>query len=247
VRCLAEMGEFAEGRILGEEGMRIAEELEHPLSLTQMCVGLGLLNVRQGEIAQAIPILERGLEVGRRWNVSLYVATLSTAVGCAYVHTGRVAEGLALLKTGVDEAAAKNAILGHSVRLAWLSEGHLLAGELEVAWRAGEEALALSRRYDEKGQNAWNLHLLGEIAARRDPENVEGAEHYYLEAMTIAESLGMFPALAQCQLGRGELHVRAGRRETGSAYLTAAAALCRQMRMTGFEERAERGLARLKG
>jgi predicted ATPase len=41
--CHAELGTFAEGRILGEEGLRIAEAVAHPASLMAAYDGLGLL------------------------------------------------------------------------------------------------------------------------------------------------------------------------------------------------------------
>ena len=241
VRCLGELGEFAEAYAIGEEGMRIAEELEHPLSLTQMCVGLGCYHMRQGNMAQAIPVLERGLEVGRRWSVSLYVSTLKSAIGCAYVFTGRIPEGLALLRTGVEESAAKNAILGHAVRLTWLAEAQLIAGEIKPAWEIAEKAFELSRHHGEKGQMVWTLQLLGEIATKTDPPDITGAEGRYIEAMAMAEELGMLPAVAQCHLGLGELGRRTGQGDAGAEHLSRAITLFRQMNMSEFANRAERG------
>jgi tetratricopeptide (TPR) repeat protein len=246
-RCLGELGEFAEGTKLGEEGMRIAEELDHPPSFTAMCLGLGILHMRRDDLDRAIPVLERGLAVGRRWSIFLYVFTLAAAVGRAYALTGRLAEGLALLTEGVTEAASKNAALGHAVRLAWLGEGHLAAGEYERAWDRAQEALILSRRYKEKGQEAWTLHVLGQIAARRDPADVEGAERLYRQAMTVAEALGMRPALAHCRLGLGELHSRAKRWGTAREHLEAATAMFRDMGMASLQERAEREVRGLAG
>jgi tetratricopeptide (TPR) repeat protein len=237
VRCLAELGEFVEGSALGEEGMRMAEELDHPLSLTQMCVGLGLLRIRQGDLTAAIPILERGLDLGRRWSISLYAATLAAAVGWAYALTGRVAEGLRLLHEGVEEAASKRAILGHAVRLAWLAEGHLVGGEHERAREVAQQALDLTRRYKEKGQEAWTLHLLGEIARRRDPVDVENAEHLYRQAMTIAEALGMRPAQAHCRLGLGEMHARAGNHRAAGDHFSAASTLFGDMGVVSLQKR----------
>src|SRR5215471_8716012 len=49
----------------------------------------------------------------------------------------------------------------------------LLAGRLEEAQALGERALALAREHQERGNQAYALRLLGDIAARRDPP--EGA------------------------------------------------------------------------
>jgi len=241
-RCLGELGEFAEGIKVGEEGMRIAEELDHAPSLTAMCLGLGTLHMRREDLDSASVVLERGLAVGRRGSIYLYVYTVAAAVGRVYILTGRVAEGLTLIVETVKEAESKNAALGHALRLAWLAEGYLVAGEYEPARSVAQNALDLSRRHKEKGQEAWTLHLLGEISRRRDPTDVEGAERFYRQAMTIADGLGMRPALAHCQLGLGELHARAGLRGTAREHLAAAVELFREMGLASMQERAERQL-----
>jgi class 3 adenylate cyclase/tetratricopeptide (TPR) repeat protein len=241
-RCLGELGEFAEGIRVGEEGMRIAEELDHAPSLTAMCLGLGTLHMRREDLDRASVVLERGLAIGRRGSIYLYVFTVAAAMGRVYVLTGRVAEGLALMSENVKEAESKNAALGHPLRLAWLAEGHLVAGEYERAWAVAQNALDLSRRYKEKGQEAWTLHLLGEIAGRRDPTQVEGAARFYQHAMTMADPLGMRPALARCRLGLGELHARAGHHDAAREHFAVALALFREMGLASMQERVEQQL-----
>jgi len=66
---LAERGEFAEGLVHGQEGLRIAEEVRHPYSLILACWGLGLLYVLKGELSHASAHLERALSLCRDWNV----------------------------------------------------------------------------------------------------------------------------------------------------------------------------------
>jgi class 3 adenylate cyclase/tetratricopeptide (TPR) repeat protein len=51
VACHAELGTFAEGRALGDEGLRIAEAAAHPASLMTAYWGLGLLAFRQGDLS----------------------------------------------------------------------------------------------------------------------------------------------------------------------------------------------------
>jgi DNA-binding NtrC family response regulator/tetratricopeptide (TPR) repeat protein len=56
--CHAELGRFAEGRALGDEGLRIAEAVEHPGSLLWAYCGLGRIFLRQGDLPRALPLLE---------------------------------------------------------------------------------------------------------------------------------------------------------------------------------------------
>jgi len=240
VRCLAELGEFTEGVRLGEEGMRIAEEIDHPTSLTAMCLGFGILLMRREDLDRALPVLERGMEVGRRGSIFVYVFTLAAAVGRVQVLTGRIKEGLALMTEVMNDSIARKMALGQAVRLAWLAEGLLVAEEYEPAWERALESLDHSRRLNEKGQEAWTLHLLGDIAGRRRPDDLQGAERFYRAAMAIADPLGMHPAVAHCLLGLGELYARAGRGEVAQAHLHTAAGSFRDLGITPLQARAER-------
>ena len=77
-----------------------------------------------------------------------------------------------------------------------LGEVRLLAGHLEEAHAFAEQALALTHQYQERSNEAYSLRLLGEIAARRDPSQVELAAAHYRQALTLAEELGMRPLQA---------------------------------------------------
>ena len=56
-QCHAELGTFAEGRVLGDEGLRIAEAVVHPASLMYASDGMGRLSLRQGDLPRALPRL----------------------------------------------------------------------------------------------------------------------------------------------------------------------------------------------
>jgi hypothetical protein len=61
--CYPELGTFAEGRALGEQGVRIAEVVAHPASRMYGYWGLGLLSLRQGDLLRALPLLERAVGI----------------------------------------------------------------------------------------------------------------------------------------------------------------------------------------
>src|SRR4029450_12100499 len=125
VRCLGELGEFDEATRLGEEALRLAEELDHAPSFTAICPGLGPLLMRRDALDRAMPILERGMDVGRRGSIYLYVFSVIAAVGRVRPLTGRGGEGVGIMSEVGGEAASKNAPLGQAVRLGWLAEGLL--------------------------------------------------------------------------------------------------------------------------
>ena len=58
----------------------------------------------------------------------------------------------------------------------------------------------------QRGYQAYALRLLGEIAAQREPPEVEQAEAHYQQALALADELGMRPLQAHCHLGLGTLY-----------------------------------------
>src|SRR5262249_8438155 len=57
--CLAEIGDFDEGRKIGEEAVRLAKTANHPFSMMYAYLGIGVLHLRNGEFQRAILLFER--------------------------------------------------------------------------------------------------------------------------------------------------------------------------------------------
>ena len=243
--CLAEVGEFVEASAWGEEGIRLAETVDHPWSLVIACGGAGLASLRHGDLSKAIPVLERGLRLCQSAPLPLFFPRLASALGLAYAQSGRLAEGLPLLEQAVEQSAAMQIVLQHTLWLIHLGEGHRLAGRLDEAAHAAIRALELARAHQERGHQAYALRLLGEVAAHREPSEIEPAETHYRQAMALAEELGMRPLVAHCQLGLGQLYRRTGKREQAQEHLTTATTLYREMDMRFWLEQADAEIKRL--
>ena len=106
--------------------------------------------------------------------------------------------------------------------------------------------LALAREHQQKGYQAYAIHLLGEIAARRDPPQVELATVHYQQALVLAEDLGMRPLQAHCHRGLGTLYTATGQQEQARTALSAAMALYRAMEMTFWLPQTEAVLAQVE-
>jgi tetratricopeptide (TPR) repeat protein len=128
-----------------------------------------------------------------------------------------------------------------------LGEAQLLAGRLEEAHTHTEQALALARAHQERGNEAYALHLLSEIAARRSPPEAEQAEAAYRQALALAEALGMRPLQAHCHRGLGTLYTATSQREQARTELSTAIALYRAMEMTFWLPQTEAALAQVEG
>ena len=129
--------------------------------------------------------------------------------------------------------------------VACLSEAYLLAGRLEDARQRAAQALDLARQYQQRGNQAWALWLLGESTARQASPEVEPAAGHYRQALALAEELGMRPLQAHCHRGLGTLYARQGQREQARAALATAIDLYRDMEMTFWLPQAEAALAQV--
>jgi tetratricopeptide (TPR) repeat protein len=239
----AELGMLAEGRAFGDEGLWIAEAVAHPGSLMIASWGLGLLALRQGDLPRAVPLLERAMSICQDADLPAYSPRVAAALGAAYTLAGRIADAVPLLTQATAQSIAMELIVFQVLCGLSLGEAHLRAGSLEEAHALAERTLALAREHQERGNEAYALRLLGNIAAQRDPLHIEEAETHYRQALTLAEDLGMRPLIAHCHHGLGTLYAKIGRREQARAELSAAIDLYRAMDMTFWLPQAEAALA----
>jgi tetratricopeptide (TPR) repeat protein len=131
----------------------------------------------------------------------------------------------------------------HPLFLAYLGEAHLLAGRRDDAVEVARRALDLAHRQKERGNEAWVLRLVGDIAAHDDPPDLEAAKVHYNQTLARAEELGMRPLAAHCHLGLGKLFYRTGDRAKAVEHLTIAATMYLEMGMSFWLQKAEAELA----
>jgi len=243
--CLAELGEFDEGIGPGEEAIPIAEAVNDPFSTAIAYGYLGYLYCVKGDLARAIPLLERAVEVCQTRQVPMMFPLVASRLGYTYLNSGRVSEAIKLLEEAVDRGG-RIAHQEQPLRIAWLSESYLQAGRMDAAIELAQRALDLARQNKERGNEAYALRLLGEIAAHKDPPEYGEAEDHYLQAIVLAEELGMRPFIAQCHLGLGRLYRRKDSLQQAKRHLTTATTMMRDMQMGSWLEKAEAELKELR-
>jgi len=246
--CHAELGTFAEGRALAEEGLRIAEGVDHPPSLMSASWLSGLLALRQGDLHRALPRLERAVSICQDADLPFYFPIVASSLSAAYTLSGRIADALPLCTQVMEQMMATGMPVYEEVRCRlFLGEAQVLAGYLEEAHTLTERTLALARDRQERGHEAYALRLLGEIAAHREPPAVEQAVAYYRQALALADELGMRPLQAHCHHGLGTLYTMTGQREQAHAELSIAIELYKAMDTTFWLPRAEAALTQVEG
>jgi transcriptional regulator with AAA-type ATPase domain/tetratricopeptide (TPR) repeat protein len=244
--CHAELGTFAEGRTLGDEGLRIAEEVDHPASLMVALWGNGLLALQQGDLSRAIPQLEHGLNICQEMDLPVWFPRMAPPLGAAYTLAGRLTDAVPLLAEALERTLTADMVHYQAFCRLSLGEAQLRAGRLDEAYILIERALALARERQERGYQAYALRLLGQTAAQQDPPELKLAEEQYHQGLALAEELGMQPLVAHCHLGLGTLYTKIGRREQARVELTTAIALYRAMAMTFWLPPAEAALAQVE-
>jgi hypothetical protein len=100
--------------------------------------------------------------------------------------------------------------------------------------------VSLARGRGERGDEAWALRLLGEIASHHVRPDPATAAAHYGAAMTLASELEMRPLVAHCHLGLGRLYRWTGKREQAQEHLTSATAMYGEMGMTHWLESSRR-------
>ena len=131
--CLADVGAFAEGIAVGEEGLRIAEVVNNPVSLVVAYRSIGRPYLRQGNLYQALPMLERAVGLCQEADLPFHFSLLAQDLGAAYVLCGRVDEAVRLLERAIEQATSSSTVPIRMLQLSALGEAYLHAGRLEEA------------------------------------------------------------------------------------------------------------------
>jgi tetratricopeptide (TPR) repeat protein len=233
-------GKFEEGIARVEEGIRLAETLDHPYTLGAARSMLAFLYMVRGELGHAIRLLERELAVPPEGSVAQHSVVNAGHLGYAYTLSGRTAEGIPLQERALKVIETIKLGAYQPTCMIQLGEAYLLADRLEDALDLAQRALTFTRERGQRPHEAWALRLLGEVTARHDP--ADRADGYFRDALTRAHELGMRHLVAHCQLGLGRLCKRTGRHEHAREHLTMAMTMFREMGMTFWLEKAEAGM-----
>ena len=233
VRCLAELGDFAEGMAYAEEAIRIAEERNDALSLADARYCVGHLCLLRGDFAQAVSALEGSLALVRSSNLRIIFSGTAAALALAYARSGQFGQALPLLDQAMKQSDGR-----WSQWVATIGEAYLVSDCSDEALTITERALKTADAR-QRSFHALLLQLSGEIAARSNPPEVERAEGSYRGALALATELGMRPLVAHCHRSLAKLYQRTGKRQEAQEYVTTATTMYRGMGMVYWLEQAE--------
>src|SRR6266850_821685 len=162
--ALAELGEFAEAHRMSSRGLATAEKLNHPHSIAFACLGLGIVQLRQGASTAAVAVLERAVNLCETGDLPTVFLEIAGPLASAYTGAGRAAEAIALLERAVAQAVILRHSLGHALRSGSMAEALLASGRIEDAAPLAKLYAQFARAANTKGPLAWALHLLASVA-----------------------------------------------------------------------------------
>lgn len=243
VVALSDLGDFDDGLLVGEEGLRLAETLDHPYSLMQACWGLGRLHVNKGNFTDAAALFARADRLALEWEMRSWSAYSRSLLAPVYVASGRIEEAVALLHQLLNDITGEQLKATLCQLHQHLADAYVAAGRPECALPFAEQALARARHHGERVSEAWALKSLGDIATARATPDMKSAAGWYQDAVTLAQDLGLRPLMAHCSLALGRLHDRWGRDDLARQHRAAAIESFRTMGMTAWLTRAEAELA----
>ena len=240
---LTTTGRFQEAVWHGEQALHMAEDLGHPAPIAWTLGRLGRVYCCRGDVNKAIDLCARSLTFAREREVHNVIQWSSASLGVAYTLGGRTTEAVARLEEAVAAGESTSSLDPYT--LVSLGHAYLAAGRPEDAERRAREALAMCRQQTRRDVEADALHLIGDLAARREPPAGEQAEDSYRQALALAEPRRMRPLIAHCHLGLGKLYRRTGKQDQGRDHLTTATTMYREMDMRFWLEQAEPELREL--
>ncbi|MCG6875758.1 MAG: AAA family ATPase [Betaproteobacteria bacterium] len=238
------LGELDAGDAHAKEGVRIAEAAEHPYSAMIAYHALALGPLVRGDFPAAIATAGQALEICRKRELWFIMPWIAGELGRAYALSGRTGEAVPLLERTVEETERLRMMMIHPLHLAVLAEAYMLVGRHTDAFHTIEQALRLARAHKQRGFEAEALKILGDITGR-EAEGRQRAEQAYQDCLALAESLGMRPLTAICQLAIGELHARHHDVPGARTRFDSAAIGFRDLEMAYWAKQANEGLAAL--
>jgi tetratricopeptide (TPR) repeat protein len=230
---------------VAEEAVRTAEAAEQPFSIVSAHWCARFVSRRQGDIQRAVPTLERSLALCQTATIPRLFPIAASILAAAYALAGRIAEARPLLDQVLEYVAPGRHVIFQALVLTELSEALLLVGRVDEASALAGRLLELSRTQIGRGYQAHACRLLGEVAMRCEPPDVDQAAGHYHQALALAEEPGMRPLQAHCHLGLGTLYAQRGQREQAHTELSTAITMYRSMDMTFWLPPTEAALAQV--
>ncbi|MCA9707781.1 MAG: protein kinase [Myxococcales bacterium] len=159
------------------EGIALAEERAHPLSLAFAQGGASWVFHYRGEPDQTLALVDSVIALSREQGLPVWLANSMTLRGWALAERGQVEAGLALSREAIAGYHATGVTLFYPKVLAVMAEMHAKLGQHEEGLRRVAEALAMSGETGERTHEAELYRVKGELLLAADRDASQDGEH----------------------------------------------------------------------
>jgi class 3 adenylate cyclase/tetratricopeptide (TPR) repeat protein len=206
-RSLAELGRFRDAIRVGDEAIRIADEVGHTFSRIYANLWVGDVLLKKGDFQRSIPLLETCVLLCETSGSDLLYPRSAGSLGYAYVRGGRWVEGIALLEQAIQNADRQAIKWNYAQQIAWLAEARLVNGDTASALEHATNALQTAVQYGEKALEAWSLFILGDVTNALETRPDPVAHRYLTKAWDMAKAHRMSPLAAHCHRALGTFYL----------------------------------------
>jgi predicted ATPase len=195
----------------GREALRLARQVNHPLTLALAYWGLSYLHLLRREPGEARRWAEQEIAVCEHYGLPLLLSQGLFQLGWALAEEGHGEPGLAKMQEGLAAIRATGAEMGLPYFMALLGQASGRAGQIDEGLAQIEGALETASRHGAAFQLPEMLRLKGELMLASPGADLEGAERCFRSAVEAARQQGArlpelraATSLARLLRGRGE-------------------------------------------
>jgi DNA-binding SARP family transcriptional activator len=220
VLLLGFTGRIEAARRVGAEGLRIARDVGHPLSLAYLLAGVGIAELVAGEPERVARVGAELLEVTTEHDLAMWHVWAEILCAWANVHGDARLDGLTAARRALDARSAIGFLGMQSYLLAVVAELALDAGRPEVADDLLAEGRALAGSSGERVAEPDLERVAGRLALLRGDR--DAAERAHERALDLSRALGTPVAGLRAAHELAELRAAAGATAHARALVVAA-------------------------
>ena len=229
--CLGWQGNFLEGELFLEKGLRHATRIGDVRTLASVEFSYGNFCHAKGDWKAAAKHLQKSIRYCEEVKFVVYLAWAWGFLGSTYAYLGDPETGRSYQEKGLEMQRDAGVELYLGWHHSYLGDTHLQLGDLENARGLMEEGLRLCQKNNERYWEAIAWIFLGRIPGRKETPHIHKAEEYILQGMKIADELNAKPFYAQGHLFLGELYSHVGQKEKALENLKKAETMFQEMGM----------------
>lgn len=241
---LAYLGNFKDGEVVLEKGLRFARRINHLPSLAGVEWNYGLALNLKSDGRNALRHLNDCLECVEAGNVQLLLPIVFALLGRAHYYLGELETARNHLDKSLKIQKAQEQAFFQVPCYHTLTMVHLDLGEFESAKSYAEKAMNLTQESKSAGEGISLIHL-GRIQGKKEPTQMDKAEEYILRGIKILDEFKIKPYVSRAYYYLGKLYADKGLNEKAFENLKKAEQMFITMGMDYYLAKTQEALERV--